>query len=55
VGARARAPGGDELNLLEAGKNYGWPLVSFGANHNGVPIPTPDTRPDLAKRGLSTA
>lgn len=41
--------GGDELNLLEAGKNYGWPLVSFGANNNGVPIPDPDTRSDLAK------
>jgi aldose sugar dehydrogenase len=34
--------GGDELNLIKANTNYGWPAVTFGINYNGTPI-TPDT------------
>lgn len=34
--------GGDEVNILRAGNNYGWPVISFGINYDGSII-TPDT------------
>jgi glucose/arabinose dehydrogenase len=39
--------GGDELNLIEPGKNYGWPYITFGINYDGKII-----SPDTAKAGM---
>ena len=39
--------GGDELNLVEAGANYGWPEVSYGVHYGGGAIPLPPTRPEF--------
>ena len=39
--------GGDEFNLIEAGANYGWPIVSQGNHYDGRPIPNHETRPEF--------
>lgn len=44
--------GGDELNLVKAGANYGWPLVSEGKHYGGEYIPHHDTRPEFAAPAL---
>ena len=45
--------GGDELNLIKPGLNYGWPLVSDGDHYDGRAIPRHATRPDLAAPAIS--
>jgi glucose/arabinose dehydrogenase len=45
--------GGDELNLVEPGRNYGWPIVSNGDNYDGTPIPRHPTRPEFVPPAIS--
>lgn len=39
--------GGDEINIIERGRNYGWPLATHGINYSGLPIP--EARGDSAE------
>ena len=39
--------GGDELNLIKRGANYGYPEVSNGVHYDDTPIPDHDTRPEF--------
>ncbi len=38
---------GDEFNRIAGGDNYGWPIVSWGDQYSGIPIPDHDTRPEF--------
>jgi len=39
--------GGDEFQKIETGRNYGWPVVSYGDHYRGPGIPGHDTRPEF--------
>jgi glucose/arabinose dehydrogenase len=45
--------GGDELNLLKPGQNYGWPIVSDGDHYRGEAIPRHASRPEFAAPAIS--
>src|SRR5690606_11404297 len=39
--------GGDEMNIVLAGRNYGWPLVTFGKDYDGTPVSDSTAQPGL--------
>ena len=41
--------GGDELNVIEAGKNYGWPIVSYGRQYDGERVSARFWAPGMAE------
>lgn len=45
--------GGDEINLVKKGANYGWPVVSEGDHYDGKAIPPHSTRPEFAAPAIA--
>ena len=45
--AGARRPGGDELNHPRAGRNYGWPIITYGVDYSGARIGVGTSRPGM--------
>ena len=46
--------GGDELNIPQAGKNYGWPVVSWGKHYDGTRHPRPADASGIRRRHRTT-
>lgn len=41
--------GGDEINILRAGTNYGWPEITYGIDYSGLPITSETEKPGMAQ------
>lgn len=46
------ARGGDEINLVERGANYGWPVISYGRHYSGAPIGQGTAAPGMEQPAL---
>lgn len=41
--------GGDEINIIQSGVNFGWPVITYGINYSGTPITDKTSMPNMAQ------